>query len=82
MKANRKWFADFLAGDLGWQKKAACKDVKNPDMFFPDKSNLAEGNEAIMLCFQCPVRKECKKYKKETGTKFGIWAGEFSKRGE
>lgn len=35
-----------------------------------------------MLCFTCKVRAECKQYKERTGTKHGIWAGEFSKRNE
>lgn len=51
-------------------------------MFFPEKNDLGKANEAIELCFSCPVFSECKAYKKETNTKFGIWAGEFSKRGE
>lgn len=37
---------------------------------------------AQLVCIQCPVRKECKEYKKRTDTEYGIWGGELSKRGE
>lgn len=52
------------------------------ELFFPDKSALLRANDAIMMCFGCRVREECKRYKKETGSKHGIWAGEFSSRDE
>jgi len=51
-------------------------------MFFPDKSALAKANEAIAMCFGCRVREECKRFKRETGSKYGIWAGDFSSRDE
>lgn len=51
-------------------------------MFFPDKSKLVRANDAIMLCFTCKVRAECRDYKKRTNSKYGIWAGEFTRRDE
>jgi hypothetical protein len=38
------------------------------------------GNKAIMICFSCSVRAECKEYRVSTGSDYGIWAGEFTKR--
>lgn len=51
-------------------------------MFFPEKNNLAEGNKAIELCVSCPVFNECADYRKKTGTRHGIWAAQYTKRGE
>jgi hypothetical protein len=52
-----------------------------PDVFFPERGQAILGNEAILACFNCPVRAECKDYKARTGSDYGIWAGEYSKRG-
>lgn len=60
--------------------RAACIN-EDPEIFFPDKTELhTKGNEAITICFSCRVRAECKDWKVRTGSKFGIWAGEISKR--
>lgn len=60
--------------------QAACRDVPDPDMFFPEKGQALKGNDAIMICFSCPVRNECDDYQKRTDTRFGIWAGKYTKR--
>lgn len=60
--------------------EANCKD-EDPELFFPEKGETAKGNQAIMICFACPVRKECDSYRERTGTEYGIWAGSFTKRG-
>jgi WhiB family redox-sensing transcriptional regulator len=70
-----------LVGNLDWQEKAACVGT-DPEMFFPHKNNLTYANKAITLCFTCEVRQECSDYKERTGTKYGIWGGTFSRRGE
>lgn len=59
--------------------EAACRD-KDPQLFFPEKNERKKGNEAILTCFNCPVRSECKDYRKRTGSEYGIWAGEYTKR--
>lgn len=59
---------------------AACKDVEDPDMFFPEKGQAAKGNEAILICFECPVRDACDDYRKRTDTRFGIWAAKYTDR--
>src|SRR3546814_2533137 len=53
----RTFFANFLAEGDEWQKKAACLDV-NPELFFPEKGDTTSGNEAMKICFSCPVRRE------------------------
>lgn len=64
---------------------AACAGMipdgpNGADPFFPEKNDTKIANDAIMVCFGCSVRKECKDYKKRTDSNHGIWAGEFSKR--
>lgn len=61
--------------------EAACRDIENPDIFFPEKAQAEVGNEAIMVCFTCPVRAECDDYRKRTGSAYGIWSGKYTKRG-
>lgn len=49
-------------------------------MFFPDKSALMKANDALIMCFGCKVRVQCKTYREETDSRYGIWGGEFSNR--
>lgn len=69
-------------------EQAACRDMApsdgetEPDIFFPERGQTVLGNKAIMTCFTCPVRVECKEYRKRTDTEYGIWAGEWSRRGD
>lgn len=66
--------------------QAACRGMapsdgeRQPDIFFPEQGQSILGNEAIITCFRCPVRQECRDYRDRTGSKFGIWAGEWSRR--
>jgi WhiB family transcriptional regulator, redox-sensing transcriptional regulator len=43
--------------EVGWQQDAACKDVPDPDVFFPGKGEDAEA--AKQICAGCPVLGEC-----------------------
>ena len=43
--------------EVGWQQDAACKDVPDPDVFFPGKGE--EGEAAKRVCAGCPVMGEC-----------------------
>jgi WhiB family transcriptional regulator, redox-sensing transcriptional regulator len=43
--------------EVGWQQDAACKDVPDPDVFFPGKGEDAEA--AKQVCAGCPVLGEC-----------------------
>jgi hypothetical protein len=42
---------------VGWQQDAACKDVPDPEVFFPGKGEDAEA--AKQVCAGCPVIGEC-----------------------
>jgi len=43
--------------EVGWQQDAACKDVPDPDVFFPGKGE--DGETAKQICAGCPVLGEC-----------------------
>jgi hypothetical protein len=47
------------------------------DPWFPERGQTALANEAMTVCFFCPVRVECRAYRKHTGSSHGIWAGEY-----
>lgn len=70
-------------------KKAACRgkapnNARRPegelleDPWFPERGQTDLANEAMTACFHCPVRKECRDYRKRTGSTYGIWAGEYA----
>jgi WhiB family transcriptional regulator, redox-sensing transcriptional regulator len=42
---------------VGWQQDAACKDVPDPDVFFPGKGE--DGEPAKQVCAGCPVMGDC-----------------------
>lgn len=35
-----------------------------------------------MICFGCPVRKQCQEYRTRTDSKHGIWGGQYISEGE
>jgi hypothetical protein len=43
--------------EVGWQQDAACKDVPDPDVFFPGKTE--DGEAAKRVCAGCPVIGDC-----------------------
>lgn len=67
-------------------KQAACRgkapsngttteDLEDP--WFPERGQVELANEAMTVCFFCPVRSDCRDYRKRTGSTYGIWAGEY-----
>jgi WhiB family transcriptional regulator, redox-sensing transcriptional regulator len=43
--------------EVGWQQDAACKDVPDPDVFFPGRTD--DGEAPKRVCAGCPVMAEC-----------------------
>lgn len=44
---------------INWRQAAACADT-DPELFFPNRSNAAaQADEAIRVCYRCPVRQPC-----------------------
>ena len=50
------------------------------ELFFPERGQAHLGNQARLACLVCPVRAECREYRKRTDTAHGIWAGELYSR--
>lgn len=57
---------------LGWQTDALCLQF-DPDLFFPDKGNPAQGQRARQVCAACPVRADCLTY--GMADQHGIYGG-------
>ena len=58
-----------------WHERAACRDVDNPDVFFPEAGQSS--GPAKSLCAGCPVRAVCLEWSIENHrqAEFGIWGG-------
>lgn len=56
---------------------ARCRDVENPDMFFPEsRAEERKSLQAIRaMCDGCIERKECLDYALQQQIPYGIWAG-------
>lgn len=54
-----------------WHREAACKDVPDPDIFYPERGHT--GAEAKAICKACPVRAVCLEWALDTGEPYGVW---------
>ncbi len=57
--ASSKVKAPLSAASEGWLEQAACRDVPDPDIFFPEKGEQAKAAQAKALCAGCPVSGAC-----------------------
>ena len=64
-----------------WVDQARCRDVPNPDAFYPERGGSMKQVRA--LCAECRVRAECLAFALEVVDAIdnGIWGG-TSPRGE
>jgi WhiB family transcriptional regulator, redox-sensing transcriptional regulator len=60
-----------------WHSEAACRDVPDPDIFFPKRGGSSQ--EARAICTRCPMLDECLKWTLETRPEYGIF-GNTSER--
>jgi WhiB family transcriptional regulator, redox-sensing transcriptional regulator len=56
----------------GWQADAACHDA-DAELFF--SLDEARQQEALAMCAECPVRRECLEHALANGEQYGIWGG-------
>jgi WhiB family redox-sensing transcriptional regulator len=70
--------------DWEWLDKASCKDIENPDIFFPPRDKelyRLQADEAKTYCYggngmsACPVRQRCLWQAIEQDKQHGIWGG-------
>ncbi len=77
-------FEDTIQQDTSWMNYAACINVEDPDIFFPEfKRNTTDTERMKHLeyvqnhfCNICPVRIACEKYSEKFAMGWGIW-GEY-----
>jgi hypothetical protein len=67
----------FFFPTLPLLPQAKCRDIENPDIFFPE-GKVEEAKSlpiAQSICGSCIERKECLEYALAENIPFGIWAG-------
>lgn len=82
----------WLEKETSWRERAGCRQVENPDIFFPEKDESIQDaveatnakNQAIKqakeICDRCLVRSECLQEAFDNNEQFGIWGG-LTKKG-
>lgn len=66
--------ATTILGEPGtWEDRARCRDVDNPDAFFPEDHRDTE--IARRFCRACPVQIDCGTAAVSRGEWHGVWAG-------
>lgn len=59
-----------------WRHRAKCKDIVDPDEFFPSENDRAQGRRVIRkYCDKCPVVVACLNYALCVTEVTGIWGG-------
>jgi len=62
-----------------YQENAACKDIPNPEIFYPSPGDTESLKAAKGLCSSCPVLNECLAYALDNNERFGIWGGKSTR---
>jgi WhiB family redox-sensing transcriptional regulator len=62
-----------------YQKDAACRDISNPEIFFPSAGDTESLKAAKALCNICPVIAECLEYALGNNERYGIWGGKSTR---
>ncbi len=61
-----------------WRQRAACREIPDPDIFFPIGTTgpaLEQAEAAKTICIECEVRETCLAWALETGQDTGVWGG-------
>lgn len=58
-----------------WRSRAACRDHPDPDMFFPNPTDVAGRQRAAVVCARCPVVTECLDGANQRRERHGVWGG-------
>lgn len=56
-----------------WEADAACRNHPYPDMWFPERGEMAVHAKAI--CGPCPVRLDCLDFALRNRIRDGVWGG-------
>lgn len=64
--------------EADWRQRAACRDVTDPEVFFPIGNTgpaLDQIEAAKRICRPCVVRRHCLNWALETNQDTGVWGG-------
>lgn len=61
--------------DGEWRLRALCRDLPDPDVMMPDRSDRAGIATAKALCADCPVKVDCLAWAVNHNERHGIWGG-------
>ena len=78
MKEITFYLDPCVSSETDWRQSAACKDIVDPDLFFPVGSTgpaLDQIERAKAICRGCPVRATCLEWALETHQDSGGWGG-------
>lgn len=64
----------LIAEPEPWVQQAACRNTETY-LFFPERGNHDDINEARRACSGCPVSNDCLEYALRTSQRYGIWGG-------
>ena len=66
------------SAEADWRQQANCRNVKDPDLFFPVGTTgpaLDQIQLAKAVCRNCPVRTQCLEWAMDTHQDCGVWGG-------
>ncbi|MFI6530782.1 WhiB family transcriptional regulator [Streptomyces uncialis] len=67
------------AAETDFRQQAACRTIKDPDLFFPvgeTGSAVYQADDAKAVCSgACPVLEQCLRWALDTDQQYGIWGG-------
>ena len=55
-----------------WRERAACRGC-DPELWFP--ATHEDALLPILVCGECPVKKQCADLAARNGERFGVWGG-------
>lgn len=64
--------------ETDWRRRAACRNVKDKEIFFPigaGSQALRQVEDAKFFCNRCDVVDQCLKWALESGQEHGVWGG-------
>ena len=60
--------------DAPWRMLAACRYAP-AEIFFPEKTGIANAAKAKAVCLTCEVSSQCLQYALEHEERHGVWGG-------
>jgi len=78
MKEITFYLEDKACPETDWRQQANCRDVTDPDLFFPVGTTglaLEQTDQAKSICRLCSVRQQCLDWSLQTHQDSGVWGG-------